>query len=343
MRLHNKKETGKKRLVIRFKGKKYSFSTLRLILFPLGLMISIPLLLQIFENVELTWLQELFTKHMVFFLNLIFNIGAQVMYVPEYPCPWYTVISSSNRCYSHGSCFTIKTYTSNGCTGFLSMSIFVAIILFSPHSRNPKTRENVFWRKSIATIAAISLIYLYNVLRATIQVYLYSQGYKWSVIHDSEGMLAITVGFHIAFFLLCSKIVPECFLSLYYSGKLIINQITKKPLAEVLYDIKHRGEREQYKGIRKLFRNEGLDIYFIKIHEIDFQIIQFLNNNNQKYTAEAIKNRLFAQQEKISISLLEKILVILADSGWVLTEDFKQKTYYYLKKKIKFKMVKIPS
>ncbi len=306
------------RLEIRFRGKKYSFSNLALIVFPLGLIISVPSLLQFVETTEIIWLQELFAKHVVFFLNLFFNLGAYVWYRPIFSCPWFITNPDD-----------VTVYINNGCTGFLAMWIFVAVILFTPHSRNPKTHEDIFWRKAIAIIIAITLIYLYNVFRATIQIYLYSRGFAWSVIHDSNGMLAITITFHIAIFLLCTKYVPEWFLSIFYSGKLIITQFTKKSLAEMVYDIKHRGENEQYKTIRKLFRNEGLDLYLIKIHEIDLHLIQFLKNNKHKYTANAIKDRLFAQQEKISENLLERILFILADAKWVLAENFEQKTYYF--------------
>ncbi|MFX1312409.1 MAG: hypothetical protein ACFFHD_07330 [Promethearchaeota archaeon] len=306
------------RLEIRFRGKKYSFSNLALIVFPLGLIISVPSLLQFVETTEIIWLQELFAKHVVFFLNLFFNLGAYVWYRPIFSCPWFITNPDD-----------VTTYINNGCTGFLAMCIFVAVILFTPHSRNPKTHEDIFWRKTIAIIIAITLIYLYNVFRATIQIYLYSRGFAWSVIHDSNGMLAITVAFHIAIFLLCTKYVPEWFLSIFYSGKLIIIQFTKKSLAEMVYDIKHRGENEQYKTIRQLFRNEGLDLYLIKIHEIDLLLIQFLKNNKHKYTVNAIKDRLFAQQEKISENLLERILFILADAKWVLAEKFEQKTYYF--------------
>ena len=319
------------RLVIRLKGKKYSFSNIALILFPLGLIVSVPSLLQYVETTEIIWLQELFTKHLVFFLNLFFNLGAQTMYLPEFPCPWFVTIPDAMFCYEPSYCIRITTYTSNGCTGFLAMSIFVAVILFTPHSKEPKTHESILWRKSIAIIAAITLIYLYNVFRATIQVYLYSRGFSWNIVHDSEGMLAITIGFHIAIFLLCSKYLPEWYVSIYYSGKLIISQLTKKRIAEIIYDIKHRGENEQYKWIRQLFRNEGLDLYLIKIHEIDLRLIQFLKNNEHKYTASAIKDRLFAQQEKISENLLERILFIFADAKWILAENFEQKTYYFFR------------
>lgn len=205
------------RLEIRFRGNKYSFSNLALILFPLGLIISIPFLLQIDETIELVWLQELFAKNVVFFVNLFFNLGAYVIYKPIYSCPWLIT-------YTDG----VTVYIDNGCTGFLAMSIFVALIIFAPHPQISKTKENILWRKSIAIIIVLSLIYLYNIFRVTIQFYLYSRGFAWSVIHDSGEILAITISFHIAFFLICCIFVPEWFLSIFYTGELIFTQLKKR-------------------------------------------------------------------------------------------------------------------
>ena len=307
------------RLEIRFRGKKYSFSNLTLIIFPLGLIISVPLLVLFVENIEIVWLQELFAKHVVFFLNLFFNLGAYAWYRPFVPCPWYIATQ-----------YESLTYINNGCTGFLAMSLFSAIIIFTPHSKTLLTKQDIIWRKSIAIIIAISLIYLYNVFRATIQNYLYYLGFPWSVIHDSGGMLAITITFHIIIFLLCSLFIPEWFLSIYYATDLIIMRLTKKRILEIIYDIKHKGEREDYRKVRQAFKDEGMDLYFIKLNDIDFRLMQFLNKNKKKYTPKAIKNSLFNDQEKISENLIESILRIFLDVRWVLSEKVEEKIYYYI-------------
>lgn len=306
------------RLEIRFRGKRYSFSNLALIVFPLGLILSIAFLLQFDKTTELIWLHELFAKQVVFFENLFFNLGTYVIYHPTFSCPWLIG-------YSDG----VLVYVNNGCTGFLAMSIFVAAIIFTPHSQISKTKENILWRKSIAIIIAISLIYLYNVFRATIQIYLYSRGFAWSIIHDSNGMLAITITFHIAIFLLCCKYIPELYLSIFYSGELIITRLIKESVAEKIYDIKHRGERIQYSKVRQIFKDKELDLYLIKINDIDFRLMQFLSKNKKKYTARAIRDRLFGQQENISEDLLEKILQVLSDMKWVLSEKLDGQIYYY--------------
>ncbi|MFX1497871.1 MAG: hypothetical protein ACFFBH_10115 [Promethearchaeota archaeon] len=307
------------RLEIKFRGKKYSFSNLALIVFPLGLIISVPFILQFDKTTELIWLQELFTKNVVFFENLFFNLGVYVIYNPTYSCPWLIGYSDN-----------ALAYVNNGCTGFLTMSIFVAVIIFVPHSQVSKTKENILWRKSIAIIIAISFIYLFNIFRLTIQIYLYTHGFAWSIIHDSDEMLALTVSFHIAIFLLCCKYIPELFLSIFYSGKLIITQLTKKSIAETIYDIKHRGERTQYNKVRQIFKDKEMDLYLIKTNDIDFRLMQFLRKSKNKYTVKAIKDRLFGQQENISEDLLDKMLQVFSDMKWILSKELDGQIYYYI-------------
>ena len=302
--------------VIEFRGKKYSFSTRALILFPVGIIILAVPLIQFFEMTEIIWLQELFAKQMVFFLNLIFNLGAHTRYSPECLCPW-----SINLLGNFG------VYINNGCTGLTAMTIFVAVIICTPHSQDPKTNEDILWRKTIDIIVTLILIYFFNIFRATIQFYLYSHGFAWNLVHDSLGTLSIIIATHISIFLFCNKYIPELYVSIYYLGKLINNQYKKEDLAEFLNNIK---QRYHYNGSRELFGKEGMDFDLIKMYEIDSRLIQFLKENNQKYTTKAIKVRLFDQQEKLTEDLLEKRLNILVNIKVVLSENFGGKIYYFI-------------
>ena len=304
---------------IKFRGKYYSFSYIALIIFPFGLIISVPLLILFVENIEIIWLQEFFAKNVVFFLNLFFNLDAYAWYRPIYPSPWIIATPSDGL-----------TYVNNGCTGFLAMSLFITIIIFTPHSKSLRTKENIIRRKLIAIIIAISLIYLYNVFRATIQNYLYYHGFSWSVIHDSVGMRSITIAFHIIVFLLCSLYIPECFLSIYNAIELISIKLTQKRILEIIYDKKHKGEREEYQNVRKAFKDKDLDLYFIKTNDLDFRLVHFLNKTKKKYTSEAIKNRIFNEQEIVSEDLIKKILNVLVDARWVFSEEVDQKVYYHI-------------
>ncbi|TFG12224.1 MAG: exosortase/archaeosortase family protein [Promethearchaeota archaeon] len=307
------------RLEIRFRGKNYSFSSRALILLPLGLMISVPLLVLFVENIEIIWLQELFAKHVVFFLNLFFNLNAYAWYRPIYPSPWFIATP-----------LDALTYISNGCTGFLAMSLFISIIIFTPHSQTSQTKKNIILRKAKAIIIAISCIYLYNVFRATIQNYLYYSGFSWSVIHDSVGMKVITITAHIVIFLFCSLYIPEWFLSLYYTIECIIIKLTQKRILEIIYEIKHKGERKDYQKVRQAFKDEGIDLYIIKKNDIDFRLMHFLNKTKKKFTSKAIKNRVFKKEEKISEDLIEAILNILVDLRWVFSEKVEKKIFYYI-------------
>ena len=305
-----------KRPVIEFRGKKYSFSTRALILFPVGIIILAVPMIQFFEVTEIIWLQELFGKIQVFFLNFIFNLGAQTMYLPEYSCPWEITIPGN-----------VTVYINNGCTGLTAMTIFVAVIICTPHSQDPKTNEDILWRKSINIIVTLILIYFFNIFRATIQFYLYSHGFAWNLVHDSLGTLSIIVAAHISIFLFCNKYIPELYVSIYYSGKLIYKQVRKEPIAENFNNTKQRG---QYNGAWKLFIKEGIDLDLIKMYEIDSRLIQFLKENNQKYTTKAIKARLFNQQEKVTEDLLEKMLQIFVNVKVVLSENFGGNIYYFI-------------
>lgn len=285
------------------------------------LILAIPLL-RFFEITEIVWLQELFAKFQVFFLNLFFNLGAQTNYLPVFSCPWHTIIPGG-----------VSVYINNGCTGLPAMSVFVSVIIFTPHSQDPKTKEDILWRKTIAITVALILIFFFNVFRAVIQFYLYSRGFAWSLVHDSQGTLAIIIVVHIAIFLFCIKYLPEWYVSIYYSLKLIYAQLRKERIAEFFYNLKHRVQSSQkgpYKKVQMMFINEGMDLTFILKYEIDSRVIKFLNKSNHKYTAKAIKNRLFSQQEKITEDLIERLLQILVNADIVFSENFEQKTYYFI-------------
>jgi exosortase/archaeosortase family protein len=302
--------------VIEFRGKKYRFSTRALILFPVGIIILTVPMIQFFKMTEIIWLHELFAKHTVFFLNLIFNLGAQTMYLPIDTCPWDITIPGN-----------VTVFVNNGCTGLTAMTIFVFVIICTPHSQDPKTNEDILWRKTIDIIVTLILIYFFNVFRAVIQIYLYSHGFAWDLVHDSLGTLSIIIATHISIFLFCNICIPEFYVSIYYSGKFIYKLFRKECIAENFNNIKKIG---QYNEVWKLFKKEGIDLNLIKMYEIDSRLIQFLKKNNQKYTTKAIKVRLFDQQEKVTEDLLEKVLLILVNVKVVLSENFSRKIYYFI-------------
>lgn len=218
-------ETKKKRnLEIVFKGKKYSFSIRALIMFPIGSIILAVLMIRFLEMRENFWWQEITTKHAVFILNLCFNVGAEALFLPQYYFPWHIDIPGS-----------VRTYINHGCTYITSISIFIAIIICTPHSQDPRTKEDIIWRKLKDIIFTLTIIYIFNIFRIAIQNYLYHIGFAWKLIHDSLAVLSIIVAVHIFTFLLCNNYIPEWYISIYYSAKLIYNGIRAKPDSQKTY------------------------------------------------------------------------------------------------------------
>ena len=211
------KERKKKRPVIKYNGKKYSFSTKALILFPVGTIILALLMIQFFELRANFWLHEILAKQTVFFLNFFFNLEAETLYIPEFPYPWHINIQGS-----------IGVYITSGCTGTPALSILSAVVILTPHSQDPTTREDIVWRKTLDIIATLVLIYLFNIFRLVILIYLYNLGFAWDVIHNSLANLSAVVATHIFIFWFCNKYIPEWYISIYYSGKLMYNKISGK-------------------------------------------------------------------------------------------------------------------
>ena len=313
------KNTKQESLFIEFRGKKYSFSTKSLIIFPVGTFLLAILMIQFFGIRENNWLHEIITKHSVFLMNLLFNVEAEALFLPENYFPWHIDIPGS-----------VRTYINNGCTYITSMSIFTAINIFIPHSQDAKTKEDIIWRKTINIIASLILIYIFNIFRIAIQVYLYHLGNPWSIVHDSVLTYFIIVIWHILIFLFCNIKTPEIFISIYYLGKFIYNKLRKENVVETYAYLKQRGQNGKYNGAWNLFKREQLSLNLIKINDIDSRLIQFLKENRHKYTAKAIKNRLFNQQDKVTVDLLEKKLQILLNAEMVLLEKFNGNTYYFI-------------
>jgi exosortase/archaeosortase family protein len=199
--------------IIEYKGKKYSFSTRSLIFFPIGIILLAALMILFFEMRINYWLHELVAKNSVFFLNLFFNIGAEAMYLPEFPYPWHISIPDS-----------IGVYITSGCTGTPAISILSAIVICTPSSQDPMTKKDISWRKTVDIIATVTSIYLFNILRMVIVIYLYHLGFAWDVIHDSLANLSAVIVAHIFIFWFCNKLIPEWYISIYYSGKLLFNK-----------------------------------------------------------------------------------------------------------------------
>ncbi|MFX0023844.1 MAG: hypothetical protein ACFE9S_16075 [Candidatus Hermodarchaeota archaeon] len=319
MRVIKTKNIQKERLSLKFRGKKYAFSIKSLILFPIGTFILASLMIQFFSIRENNWLHEIIAKHSVFLMNFLFNVEAEALYLPEYYFPWHIDIPGS-----------IRTYINNGCTYITSMSIFTAIFIFTPPSQDPKTRGNIVWRKTVNIITSLILIYIFNIFRIATQNYLYHLGYPWSIVHDSLLTYTIIVIVHILIFMFCNIKTPEIFISIYYSGNLIYQELRKHNIAKNFPNLKKNRQKIRYAEEKNLYERKPVSLNIIIIDGFDSRLIQFLKENKHKYTAKAIKNRLFNQQDKVTVDFLEKKLQILLNAKKVLSESFNGRNYYFI-------------
>ena len=150
-------------------------------------------------------------------MKLLFNLEAEVYQNPSLLYPWILKISES-----------VSVNMVSGCAGIHAISIFSSIIIFTPHSQDIETREDIIWRKIVDIILTMIFIYTFNIIRIVVIVYLYHLGFDWVAIHDSLANLSAVVAVHVFIFVFCNKLIPEWYISIYYAGKLVFNHIKSK-------------------------------------------------------------------------------------------------------------------
>ncbi|MFX1316090.1 MAG: archaeosortase H [Promethearchaeota archaeon] len=210
------KDSNKKlnRPIIEFGGKKYIFSLKSIIIFAIGTPIS-AYLIYLFFDLEINfWLHEIVVKQTVLFLNLLFDMGASTNYAPFEKYPWEFVVPGRDP-------IGFETF----CTGVQAICVFAGIIIFTPHSKDKTTNEDIIWRKAKALIVSSVIFYVVNIIRMLIQIYLYYIGYDWDDIHVSISAASSFIAAIIV--LLLHKWIPEFILSIIYTGTLISQWIKK--------------------------------------------------------------------------------------------------------------------
>lgn len=219
--MKNKDEKKKKeRPVIEFEGKKYVFSINSIIILVIGAPLLSFLIYAFFDNVANYWLHEIVVKQTAFFLNLLFDMDASVQYVHAGQYHWMFYIPG------RGGIF-FETF----CTGVQAICVFAGIIICTPHSQDPDTNEDIFWRKAISLVASSVIFYVVNIIRMLIQLYLYYIGYEWVDIHYSISAASSFIAAIII--LLLHKWIPEFILSIIYTGTLISEPIKQKRLGTI--------------------------------------------------------------------------------------------------------------
>ncbi|TFG10604.1 MAG: hypothetical protein EU535_08135 [Promethearchaeota archaeon] len=213
-RMANRTDTIKP--VIEFEGKKYIFSINSILILAIGAPILSFLIYMFFDSPAQYWLHEIVVKQTAFFLNLIFDMDAEAVYIPGgYTYQWMFRIPG------RGGIF-FETF----CTGVQAICVFAGIIICTPHSQDPDTNEDIIWRKAKSLIVSSVIFYVVNIIRMLIQLYLYYIGYNWEDIHYSISAASSFIAAIII--LLLHKWIPEFILSIIYTGTLVTEPIKRK-------------------------------------------------------------------------------------------------------------------
>jgi len=210
LQLNDKKieNLGKKRPIIEFENKKFIFSNSSLIILAIGAPLLAYLIYFFFDAQFNYWLHEIVVKQTVYFLNLLFNMGASSNYYPIERYHWSFVIPEHSSIY-------FETF----CTGIQAICVFAGIIICTPHSKDAKTKRDIIWRKTKALIVSSVIFYVVNIIRMLIQIYLYYLGYPWESIHVSISAASSFIAAIII--LLLHKWIPEFIISIIYAGTVI--------------------------------------------------------------------------------------------------------------------------
>ena len=229
-----------KKPIIEFEDKKYIFSIKSILLLAIGGPLSAYLIYLFFDFEFSYWLHELVTKQTVFFLNLLFNMGAQAVHVPGPKYHWMFDIPGKSPIY-------FETF----CTGVQAIVIFVGVIVFSPHSQDADTREDIIWRKAKALIVSSLIFYVVNIIRMLIQIQLYNIGYQWKDIHFSISAASSFIAAIIV--LLMHRWIPEFIISIIYVGTLVGEPVKNKRKKKIK-EIVTQEQKIELNVIRKVLR-----------------------------------------------------------------------------------------
>ncbi|MFW9973258.1 MAG: archaeosortase H [Candidatus Odinarchaeota archaeon] len=238
-----------KKPIIEYNKRKYVFSIRSLILFAIGAPLSAWLIYLFFDLPYNRWLHEIVVKQTVYFLNLFFNMGGQAQFYPSGIYDWRFLIPGRDPIY-------FETF----CTGIQAICIFAGIIIFTPHSQDQSTNEDIVWRKTKALIVSSAIFYLVNIIRMLIQLDLYYIGYAWNDIHVSISAASSFIAAIIV--LLMHKWIPEFILSIIYTGTLVsepIKQKRKKKVKEMVEKTKKVETRIMRKILRIAKKNFARD------------------------------------------------------------------------------------
>ncbi|TFG29307.1 MAG: exosortase/archaeosortase family protein [Promethearchaeota archaeon] len=229
-----------KKPIIEFNGKTYIFSIRSLIILAVGAPLLSYGIYQFFDTPFNFWLHEIVVKQTVFFLNLLFNMGAESAYAPVGTHHWSFEIPNRGKIY-------FQTF----CTGIQAICVFAALILLIPHSQDSETSHDIIWRKTKALIISSAIFYVVNIIRMIIQIYLYYIGYAWEDIHYSISAASSFIAAIII--LLLHKWIPEFIISILYGGALVDKKI-KENRKETISEMIKQSHKVPLNLIRKVLK-----------------------------------------------------------------------------------------
>jgi len=157
-----KKLSAIKKPILKYNNKKYIFSIRSLVIFAIGAPLSAYLIYLFFDLQINYWLHEIVVKQTVYLLNLFFNMDTIAEFAPSGKYDWRFAIPGRGPIY-------FETF----CTGIQAICIFAGVIIFTPHSQDRDTKEDIIWRKTKSLIISSVIFYVVNIIRMLIQIDLY--------------------------------------------------------------------------------------------------------------------------------------------------------------------------
>lgn len=245
-----KKLSAIKKPVLEYNNKKYIFSIRSLVIFAIGAPLSAYLIYLFFDLRINYWLHEIVVKQTVYLLNLFFNMDTIAEFAPSGKYDWRFAIPGKSPIY-------FETF----CTGIQAICIFAGVIIFTPHSQDRDTKEDIVWRKTKSLIISSVIFYVVNIIRMLIQIDLYYIGYDWEDIHYSISAASSFIAAIIV--LLMHKWTPEFILSIIYTGTLISEPIKQKRKEKVKEMVK-KSNKVELNTMRKILRMDKKNY----LHEI---------------------------------------------------------------------------
>lgn len=193
----------KQRPKLQLDNKIYFFSTRSIKIFLIGAPILAILLYLFFDSEINNWLKELVAKQSAFVLENIFNVKSHV--TSENHQSWSIYIPSIDQSYSIHS----------WCTAAHVFSIFIAYVILIPSSLDESTGRKMYLRKLKVLALLLIIIYLGNITRIAVVIYMVDMGYSWELSHTIVNYLTGTLA-ALLFIYVLYKWIPEFYISIYY-------------------------------------------------------------------------------------------------------------------------------